>query len=145
MGNITWQSQSHRMVTSHIVTSHSHSMWQKSQLIDMRTVGNKMHSHGSNCIYSVANLTETLSSSLVNHWTKSSWLYSGLEFSFLILWYFEKFKTAVTNFIWSYLHQFFDDSHGLNGSQKPLKRPFDRYQSRLEAINDGWDIRQINR
>jgi len=32
---------------------------------------------------------------------------------------------CVTNFIWPYLHQFFDNSHSLNGSQKPLKRPFD--------------------
>jgi len=53
-------------------------------------------------------------------------------------------KAAVTNFIWSYLYQFFDDSHGLKASLKPLRRPFDRYQSRLEAINDGQDIRQIN-
>jgi len=50
----------------------------------------------------------------------------------------------VTNFIQSYLHQFFDDSHGLKASLKPLRRPFDQYQSRLEAINDGRDIRQIN-
>jgi len=34
---------------------------------------------------------------------------------------------VVTNFIWPYLHQFFDDSHGLKTSLKPLKRPFDRY------------------
>jgi len=45
--------------------------------------------------------------------------------------------TYITNFIWSYLHQFFDNSHGLKASLKPLKRPFDRYQSRLEAINNG--------
>ena len=50
----------------------------------------------------------------------------------------------VTNFIRPYLHQFSIDSHGLNGYGKPLKRPFDRYQSRLEAINNGQDIRQIN-
>jgi len=50
----------------------------------------------------------------------------------------------VTNFIWSYLHQFFDDSHGPKASLKPLRRPFDRYQSCLEAINNGQDIRQIN-
>jgi len=31
----------------------------------------------------------------------------------------------VTNFIWSYLHQFFNYSHGLKASLKPLKRPFD--------------------
>jgi len=50
----------------------------------------------------------------------------------------------VTNFIRPYLHQFSIYSHGLNGYGKPLKRPFDRYQSRLEAINNGRDIRQIN-
>jgi len=50
----------------------------------------------------------------------------------------------VTNFIRPYLHQFFDDSHGLKASLKPLRRPFDRYKSRLEAINIGRDIRQIN-
>jgi len=50
----------------------------------------------------------------------------------------------VTNFIRPYLHQFSIDSHGLNGYGKPLKGPFDRYQSRLEAINNGRDIRQIN-
>jgi len=51
---------------------------------------------------------------------------------------------GVTNFIQPHLHQFFDDSHGLNGYGKPLKRPFDRHQSHLEAINNGRDIRQIN-
>jgi len=51
---------------------------------------------------------------------------------------------VVTNFIWPYLHQFFDDSHGLKASLKPLRRPFNQYQSRLEAINNGRDIRQIN-
>jgi len=50
----------------------------------------------------------------------------------------------VTNFIQPYLHQFSIDSHGFNGYGKPLKRPFDQYQSRLEAINNGRDIRQIN-
>jgi len=50
----------------------------------------------------------------------------------------------VTNFIRPYLHQFFEDSHGIKASLKPLRRPFDRYQSRLEAINNGQDIRQIN-
>ena len=53
-------------------------------------------------------------------------------------------RPPVTNFIWPYLHQFSIDSHGLNGYGKPLKRPFDRYQSRLEAISNGRDIRQIN-
>jgi len=57
----------------------------------------------------------------------------------------EEAKAAlVTNFIQSYLHHFFDDSHGLKASLKPLKRPFDRCQSRLEAINIGRDIKQIN-
>jgi len=51
---------------------------------------------------------------------------------------------VVTNFIRPYIYQFFDDSHGLKASLKPLKRPFDRYQSRPEAINNGRDIRQIN-
>ena len=32
----------------------------------------------------------------------------------------------VTNFIWPYLHQFFDDSHGLKSYRKPSKRPFDQ-------------------
>jgi len=32
--------------------------------MDMRTVGDKVHSHDSNCIYSVANLTGALLSSL---------------------------------------------------------------------------------
>ena len=50
----------------------------------------------------------------------------------------------VTNFIRSYLHQIFDDSHGLKASLKPLRRPFDRCQSCLEAINNGRDIKQIN-
>jgi len=50
----------------------------------------------------------------------------------------------VTNFIQPYLHQFFNDSHGLKVSLKPLGRPFDRYQLRLEVINNGRDIRQIN-
>jgi len=43
----------------------------------------------------------------------------------------------ITNFIWSYLHQFFNYSHGLTTSLKPLKIPFDRYQSRLKAITNG--------
>jgi len=51
---------------------------------------------------------------------------------------------TVTNFIQSYLHQIFNDSHGLKASLKPLRIPFDRCQSRLEAINIGRDIKQIN-
>ena len=53
-------------------------------------------------------------------------------------------RLHVTNFIRLYLHQFFGNSHGLNGYRKPLKRPFDQCQSRLEAINISQDIRQIN-
>jgi len=56
----------------------------------------------------------------------------------------KKTNETVTKFIRSYLHQFFDDSHGLKTSLKPLRRPFDQYQSRLEAINNGRDIKQIN-
>jgi len=55
-----------------------------------------------------------------------------------------QFIMSVTNFIQPYLYQFFDDSHSLNGYGKPLKRPFDQYQSCLEAISIGRDIRQIN-
>jgi len=51
---------------------------------------------------------------------------------------------VVTNFIRPYLHQFSIDSHSLNCYGKPLKRPFDWYQSCLEMINNGRDIRQIN-
>jgi len=58
--------------------------------------------------------------------------------------YYNNQMTTVTNFIRPYLHQFFDDSHGLKASLKPSRRPFDRYQSRLKAINNGRDIRQIN-
>jgi len=36
----------------------------------------------------------------------------------------ESVTNNVTNFIWPYLHQLFDYSHGLNGTQKPLKIPF---------------------
>ena len=51
----------------------------------------------------------------------------------------------VTNFIWPYLHQLFDDSHGLNGYRKPSKKPFNQCQSHLKAISIGQDIKQINR
>ena len=52
----------HRMVTSHTESQvTSHSMWQRSQLMNMRTVGDMVHSHNSNCIYSIANLTGTRS------------------------------------------------------------------------------------
>jgi len=36
----------------------------------------------------------------------------------------QKREQLVINFIWPYLYQFFDNSHSLNGTQKPLKRPF---------------------
>ena len=74
MRNIMWlvidsqrYNRSHRMVISwshhNEVTSHSYGIWQRSHLIDMRTVEDKVHSHNSNCIYSVANLMRTLLSS----------------------------------------------------------------------------------
>jgi len=44
---------------------------------------------------------------------------------------------TITNFIQPYLHQFFNDSHGLKSYGKPSKRPFDKCQSHLEAINIG--------
>jgi len=56
----------------------------------------------------------------------------------------EEKLSSVINFIWSYLYQFFDDSHGLKASLKPLKRPFNLCQSCLEVINNGQDIKQIN-
>ena len=37
---------------------------------------------------------------------------------------FGKRFDSITNFIWLYLYQFFNDSHSLNGYRKPLKRPF---------------------
>ena len=74
---------------------------------------------------------------LIHPWVFTWVLQPELLFKVIIL--------DVTNFIWPYLHQFFDNSHSLNGSWKPLKRPFDRYQLCLEAINNGRDIRQINR
>jgi len=46
-------------------------------------------------------------------------------------------QVGVTNFIWSYLHQIFDDFHGPKTSLKPLRRPFDQCQSRFETINNG--------
>jgi len=46
---------------------------------NMRTIGNKVYSHNSNCIYSITNLMETLSSSLCQMLIKSSWPYSGSE------------------------------------------------------------------
>ena len=66
------------MVTSHIVTSHSHSMWQGSQLTGMRTVGNKVHSHDSNCMYSIVKSNgDSIEFSLSNAEQKDSWLNSS--------------------------------------------------------------------
>jgi len=64
MGNIMWQSQSHkicdighRMVTVTMV-------WQCNHMTsNIRTVGGEVHSHNSSCIYSVENQMGTLSSS----------------------------------------------------------------------------------
>jgi len=36
-----------------------------------------------------------------------------------------KYREYITNFIWPYLHQFFNDSHGLNSYKKLSKRLFD--------------------
>jgi len=75
--------RSHVMVTSwsrhtHIVTSHGHSMCQRSQLTGMRTVGGKVHSHNSNCIYSVAESNgDSIEFSLSNAEQRDSWLNSG--------------------------------------------------------------------
>jgi len=49
--------------------------------------------------------------------------------------YYLLFYIYVINFIWTYLYQFFDNFYGLNSSKKPLKRPFNWYQSHFEAIN----------
>ena len=68
------------------------------------------------------------------------WLSPSIVLDFLGL----ELVNIVTNFIRPYLHQFFGDSYVFNGTQKPLKRPFNWYQSHLEAISNGRDIRQIN-
>jgi len=59
----------------------------------MRTVGDKIHSHDSNCIHSIANLIETLSSSLCQTLIKSSWLYSGSKVGSLT----KTFKKRIKN------------------------------------------------
>jgi len=33
-------------------------------------------------------------------------------------------KVVVTNFIWTYIYQLFDNFHSLNSVKKPLRRPF---------------------
>ena len=55
-----------------------------------------------------------------------------------------EYIACVTNFIWPYLHQSFNNSHGLNSYEKLLKRPFNQYQSHLKEISISQDIRQIN-
>ena len=67
-----------------------------------------------------------------------------LNTSIRLQWKLQSRIQVVTNFIQPYLHRFFIDSHGINGYGKPLKKPFNRYQSCLEAIDNGQDIRQIN-
>ena len=59
---------------------------------------------------------------------------------------FSFWSVFVTNFIWPYLYQFFDNSHSLNGYEKPLchklhsvispsiLRQFPRSQSQLKAL-----------
>jgi len=49
-------------------------------------MGDKEHSHNSNCIYSIVNLTGTLLSSLCQMLIKSSWLYSGSGVSLYHKW-----------------------------------------------------------
>jgi len=83
----------------------------------------------------------SVSASLLGHVFYSTDLMSAMYFLIPISWYI----SIVTNFIWPYLHQFFNNSHGLNGYWKPLKRPFDWYQSCFEEINIGRAIEQISR
>ena len=54
------------------------------------------------------------------------WLHHGehLYEMRLILTVLLSSNNSVTNFIQPYLHQFFNNSHSLNGYEKPLKRPF---------------------
>ena len=73
---------------------------------------------------------------------ETKWNYKIYDWELLAI--IEGLKQCVTNFIWSYLHQIFDNSYGLKTSLKPLRRPLDQCQSRLEAINNGQDIKQIN-
>ena len=51
-------------------------------------------------------------------------------------------NSTVTNFIWTYFQQFFNNFYSLNGTEKPLKRPFDQYQIHFVAISISWAIRQ---
>jgi len=72
-----WPKSQNSHVT-HIVTSHGHSMWQGSQLTGMRTVGDKVHNHDSNCIYSVIKSNgDSIKFSLSNAEQRDSWLNSG--------------------------------------------------------------------
>jgi len=46
----------------------------------------------------------------------------GMNIACLVSWSTTtRMSVCITNFIWPYLHQFFDDSHSLNGYKKPLK------------------------
>ena len=80
------------------------------------------------------------------------WIYYLVQNSHITIKYTKELKKVHSflnmadchNFIWPYLHQFFNNSHGLNSCEKPLKIPFDQYQSHLKAISIGQDIRQIN-
>jgi len=56
-----------------------------------------------------------------------------------------KFTKSVTNFIWTYLHQFFDNFYSINRARKPLWRHFGQYQICLKEINIGQAIRKISR
>jgi len=52
------------LVILHGITSHSHGMRPRSQLTsNLETMGDKVHSHNSNCIYSIVNPMGTLLSS----------------------------------------------------------------------------------
>ena len=97
---------SHRMVTSHGVTSHSHSIWQRSQLTsNLETMRDKKHSHNSNCIYSIVNLTGTLSSSLCQMLIKSSWLYSSSGVGSLTLTLINKYFLIFTIMAYIYTQE----------------------------------------
>ena len=73
--------------------------------------------------YAFASLGCTVFLAHPHHFISSNFLLRSL----LVLYYLLYDTPDVTNFIWPYLHQFFIDSHSLNGYRKPLKRPFDRY------------------
>jgi len=51
-------------------------------------------------------------------------------------------RWSVTNFIQTYLHQFFVNLYGLNSTQKLLERPSKQYKICLKKISIGQAIRQ---